>query len=71
MPRVDDSRRLEGAAGAGAIYMDLEHHFIRAQRRFAGTRCHSGSAAARSKGTLRLEGKEYVVQDGDVMHIRH
>ncbi len=24
-----------------------------------------------SKGTLRLEGKEYVVQDGDVMHIRH
>jgi ribosome-binding ATPase YchF (GTP1/OBG family) len=28
-------------------------------------------AAARSKGTLRLEGKEYVVQDGDVMHIRH
>lgn len=28
-------------------------------------------AGARSKGTLRLEGKEYVVQDGDVMHIRH
>ncbi|MGD0801996.1 MAG: DUF933 domain-containing protein [Terracidiphilus sp.] len=28
-------------------------------------------AAARAKGTLRLEGKEYVVQDGDVMHIRH
>jgi hypothetical protein len=26
---------------------------------------------ARSKGTLRLESKEYVVQDGDVMHIRH
>jgi hypothetical protein len=26
---------------------------------------------ARSRGTLRLEGKDYIVQDGDVMHIRH
>ena len=26
---------------------------------------------ARARGTLRLEGKEYIVQDGDVMHIRH
>jgi len=26
---------------------------------------------ARSHGTLRLEGKDYIVQDGDVMHIRH
>jgi ribosome-binding ATPase YchF (GTP1/OBG family) len=25
----------------------------------------------RARGTLRLEGKEYIVQDGDVMHIRH
>ena len=32
----------------------------------------AGSEAnARAQGTLRLEGKEYVVQDGDVMHIRH
>jgi len=32
----------------------------------------AGSEAnARSRGTLRLEGKEYIVQDGDVMHIRH
>jgi ribosome-binding ATPase len=32
----------------------------------------AGSEAnARSKGQLRLEGKEYIVQDGDVMHIRH
>jgi hypothetical protein len=28
-------------------------------------------AAARAKGILRLEGKEYIVQDGDVLHIRH
>ena len=28
-------------------------------------------AVARSQGTLRLEGKDYLVQDGDVLHIRH
>jgi ribosome-binding ATPase len=28
-------------------------------------------ANARSKGQLRLEGKDYIVQDGDVLHIRH
>jgi len=28
-------------------------------------------AEARARGTLRLEGKEYIVKDGDVMHIRH
>ena len=28
-------------------------------------------AAARQKGTLRLEGKEYVVHDGEIVHIRH
>ncbi|MGA3071421.1 MAG: DUF933 domain-containing protein [Terracidiphilus sp.] len=28
-------------------------------------------AAARAKGTLRLEGKEYIVRDGDVLNIRH
>jgi hypothetical protein len=58
--------------GAGAIHSDLEHHFIRAETIRWDTLLAAGSeAAARSKGTLRLEGKEYVVQDGDVMHIRH
>jgi ribosome-binding ATPase YchF (GTP1/OBG family) len=58
--------------GAGAIHSDLEHHFIRAETIRWDQLLEAGSeAAARSKGTLRLEGKEYVVQDGDVMHIRH
>src|SRR5580698_3952554 len=58
--------------GAGAIHSDLEHHFIRAETIRWDALLEAGSeAAARSKGTLRLEGKEYVVQDGDVMHIRH
>ena len=57
---------------AGAIHTDLEHHFIRAETIRWDTLLEAGSeAAAKSKGTLRLEGKEYIVQDGDVMHIRH
>ena len=64
---------VEGAAGSGgAIHSDLEHHFIRAETIRWDTLLAAGSeAAARSQGTLRLEGKEYRVQDGDVMHIRH
>ena len=57
---------------AGAIHSDLEHHFIRAETIRWNNLLDAGSeAAARSKGTLRLEGKEYIVQDGDVLHIRH
>ena len=57
---------------AGAIHSDLEHHFIRAETIRWDHLLDAGSeAAARAKGTLRLEGKEYIVQDGDVMHIRH
>ena len=57
---------------AGAIHSDLEHHFIRAETIRWDNLLEAGSeAAARAKGTLRLEGKEYIVQDGDVLHIRH
>ena len=58
--------------GAGAIHSDLEHHFIRAETIRWDALLEAGSEAnARAKGTLRLEGKDYIVQDGDVMHIRH
>jgi len=57
---------------AGAIHSDLEKHFIRAETiRWDSLLTAGSEAAARSQGTLRLEGKEYVVHDGDVMHIRH
>ena len=57
---------------AGAIHTDLEHHFIRAETIRWDKLLEAGSeAAARGKGTLRLEGKEYVVHDGDVLNIRH
>lgn len=57
---------------AGAIHTDLEKHFIRAETIHWDTLLAAGSeAAARAQGTLRLEGKDYLVQDGDVLHIRH
>jgi GTP-binding protein YchF len=57
---------------AGAIHTDLEHHFIRAETIRWDKLLEAGSeAAARSTGTLRLEGKDYIVKDGDVLNIRH
>ena len=51
---------------------DLEKHFIRAETIHWDNLLEAGSeAAARAQGKLRLEGKEYIVQDGDMMHIRH
>jgi GTP-binding protein YchF len=57
---------------AGAIHSDLEKHFIRAETiRWDQLLAAGSEASARAQGTLRLEGKDYVVQDGDVLHIRH
>jgi len=57
---------------AGAIHSDLEKHFIRAETIHWDKLLQAGSEAnAKAQGLLRLEGKEYSVHDGDVMHIRH
>lgn len=57
---------------AGAIHSDLEKHFIRAEVIHWDVLLEAGSEAnARAKGTLRLEGKDYIVKDGDVVHVRH
>jgi GTP-binding protein YchF len=57
---------------AGTIHSDFEKKFIRAEvvnwRTLADL---GGYAGAREKGVLRLEGKEYIVKDGDVLVIRH
>jgi ribosome-binding ATPase len=64
--------RTRAVEAAGAIHSDLEKHFIRAETIRWDQLLGAGSEAnARAKGTLRLEGKDYIVQDGDVMHIRH
>jgi GTP-binding protein YchF len=57
---------------AGAIHSDLEKHFIRAETIHWDQLLEAGSEAnARVHGMLRLEGKDSLVKDGDVMHIRH
>ena len=56
---------------AGTIHSDMERGFIRAEVISYPDFMAAGSlAAARDKGTLRLEGKEYVVKDGDIFHVR-
>ncbi len=56
---------------AGVIHSDLQKGFIRAEVVPYGELLSLGSMAeARSKGKLRLEGKTYQVQDGDIMHVR-
>jgi GTP-binding protein YchF len=56
---------------AGRIHTDLEKGFIRAEAiAFEQLVREGGFAQAKKSGTLRLEGKEYVVQDGDVLTIR-
>ncbi len=55
---------------AGKIHTDFEQGFIRAEVvPFGELVACGGFAEARKRGELRQEGKEYIVQDGDVMHI--
>jgi len=56
---------------AGVIHTDFERGFIRAEVIPFDTFVHYGSAAAvKAHGQMRLEGKEYLVQDGDVIYFR-
>ena len=54
---------------AGVIHTDFERGFIRAEViSFEDYMSHESEAACRADGVLRVEGKDYVVRDGDVMH---
>jgi GTP-binding protein YchF len=56
---------------AGVIHTDFEHGFIRAETiAYEDYVAGGGEAGARDAGKMRLEGKDYVVADGDVMHFR-
>ena len=64
-------RGTKAQQAAGTIHSDIERGFIRAEVVPFDELVRSGSiAACREKGTLRLEGKDYVVQDGDVVNFR-
>ncbi|MDR3450038.1 MAG: redox-regulated ATPase YchF [Alphaproteobacteria bacterium] len=56
---------------AGAIHTDFEHGFIRAETiAYNDFVACNGEAGAREAGKLRQEGKDYLVQDGDVFHFK-
>ena len=60
-----------GPQAAGVIHTDFEKGFIRAETIAYDDYVRlNGEAGARDAGKMRLEGKDYVVQDGDVMHFR-
>jgi GTP-binding protein YchF len=59
------------AQAAGVIHTDFEKGFIRAEViAYADFIEHKGEQGAKEAGKMRLEGREYVVRDGDVMHFR-
>jgi ribosome-binding ATPase len=65
------TRGTKAPQAAGVIHTDFERGFIRAETIAYGdyVAC-GGEAGARDAGKMRLEGKDYVVQDGEVMHFR-
>ena len=61
----------KGPQAAGVIHTDFEKGFIRAETiAYDDYVAKNGEAGAREAGKFRLEGKDYVVADGDVMHFR-
>lgn len=65
------ARGTKAPQAAGAIHSDMERGFIRAEVVSYGHLIAAGSLAkAREQGHVRLEGKEYVVQDGDIINVK-
>jgi GTP-binding protein YchF len=65
------TRGTRAPQAAGVIHTDFEHGFIRAETiAYDDYLTLGGEAGAREGGKLRLEGKDYAVADGDVMHFR-
>ena len=60
----------KGPQAAGVIHTDFEKGFIRAEVFYWKDFVELGEAGAKEAGKLRIEGKEYVMQDGDVVHFR-
>ena len=66
------ARGTSAVLAAGEIHSDISRGFIRAEVVAYDALISRGTmAACRDHGEVRLEGKEYVVQDGDIINFRH
>jgi len=64
-------RGLTAPQAAGRVHSDFEKEFIKAEvYRPEDLERHGSLAGVRTAGKTRLEGHDYVVQDGDIMYIR-
>ena len=64
-------RHATAVEAAGEIHTDLAHGFVRAEVvAYQDLIDLGGMTVTKAKGKLRLEGKEYIVKDGDIVHIR-
>jgi ribosome-binding ATPase YchF (GTP1/OBG family) len=64
-------RGASAVEAAGEIHTDIQRGFVRAEVvAYEDLISLGGMNEAKTKGKLRLEGKEYLVKDGDIMHIR-
>ena len=62
---------LNAKQAAGRIHSDLERGFIRAEViPYAVFMAHGSEQAVKTAGLLQIEGKDYVVADGDILHVR-
>ncbi len=65
------TRGTKGPGAAGVSHTDFEKGFIRAETiAYDDFVANNGEAGCKDAGKMRLEGKEYVVKDGDIMHFR-
>ena len=65
------NRGATAVEAAGVIHTDLQHGFVRAEVvAYDDLIALGGMSEAKTRGKLRLEGKEYPVQDGDILHVR-
>ena len=70
MPGLVPGPRRNRLDGAGKIHTDLAQRFVRAEVvRFEDFKKVGSMKEAKTHGVYRLEGKTYLVQDGDIMHI--
>ncbi|MEZ4766338.1 MAG: DUF933 domain-containing protein [Calditrichia bacterium] len=64
-------RNTNAQRAAGAIHSDLERGFIRAEVvSYDDFMTHKSVSKCKENGVYRLEGKQYIVKDGDIMNIR-